>query len=93
MGLVDGLPALGYLAVDPRYRRRHLATRMIHRALTALHGEYPLLKVQVFVGNSAESVYHALGFQPGVDRHSLRMPAGSSGGQVRTTADRKEPKL
>lgn len=76
VGLVDGVPALGYLAVDVRYRRRHLATRMIRKALTALHGAYPLLKVQVFVGNPAESLYYGLGFQPGVERHSLRIPAG-----------------
>ena len=48
---------------------------MLKMALTALKSTCPLLKVQVFVGNPAESVYHNLGFAPGVERHSLRVPA------------------
>lgn len=75
--MADGVPALGYLGVHPQYRRRGLATRMIQKALTALHGQHSLLKVQVFVGNAAESLYHSLGFQAGMMRHTLCIPAGT----------------
>ncbi|MHC4717745.1 MAG: GNAT family N-acetyltransferase [Planctomycetota bacterium] len=75
--MVDGVPAVGYVAVQPQWRRRKLATRMIRKALSALHGEYPLLKVQVFVGNDAEAVYRNLGFEPGPRRYTLRIPAGT----------------
>lgn len=73
----DGVPAVGYMAVHPTHRRRKLATRMIQKALSALHGQYPLLKIQVFVGNEAESVYRGLGFEPGPRRYFLRIPAGT----------------
>jgi len=77
VGMVDQVPALEYLAVHPRYRRRKLAKRMIQKALTVLHRDFRLLKVQVFVGNSAEALYSGLGFQPGIERYSLRIPAGT----------------
>jgi len=75
--MADGVPAVGYVAVHPQWRRRKLATRMIRKALTALHGQYPLVKIQVFVGNEAEAVYRNLGFEPGPRRGYLRIPAGT----------------
>ena len=74
----DAIAGIGWLAVSPSYQRRGLATRMLKRAMTVLSGKCPLVKVQVFVGNPAEALYYRLGFLPGVDRHTLSMPASQN---------------
>ncbi|WP_339252873.1 GNAT family N-acetyltransferase [Paenibacillus sp. FSL P2-0136] len=64
--LQDDVAAVYSIGVNPAYRGRRLATRMLQRALTTLKGTYPLLRLYVMEGNDAESVYYNLGFKPGV---------------------------
>lgn len=61
----DGLPAIFGIAVLPEFSGKGLATRMIKKALTVLKAHYPVLRLYVMQGNSAESVYYNLGFMPG----------------------------
>ncbi|MBP2116114.1 GNAT family N-acetyltransferase [Paenibacillus silagei] len=64
--LQDQVAAVYSIGVNPAYRGRGLATKMLQRALTMLKGTYPLLRLYVMEGNDAESVYYNLGFKPGV---------------------------
>ncbi|WP_405106139.1 GNAT family N-acetyltransferase [Paenibacillus sp. FSL K6-1217] len=64
--LQDHVAAVYSISVNPAYRGKGLATRMLQRALTTLKGTYPLLRLYVMEGNVAESVYYNLGFKPGV---------------------------
>ncbi|MEK3761587.1 GNAT family N-acetyltransferase [Paenibacillus sp. FSL P4-0338] len=64
--LQDDVAAVYSIGVNPAYRGRRLATRMLQRALTTLKGTYPLLRLYVMEGNDAESMYYNLGFKPGV---------------------------
>ncbi|WNS42010.1 GNAT family N-acetyltransferase [Paenibacillus sp. MMS20-IR301] len=74
--LQDEAAAVYSIGVLPDYRGRGLATRMLQRALTILHGQYPLLRLYVMEGNDAEAVYYNLGFMPGVQEvQSMYIPA------------------
>lgn len=76
-------PEVGYanvadIGVHPEHRRRGLAAAMLRRALSALHGHYPVLKFGVAPGNPAEAFYYATGFLPGIVHHRLLLdPAGA----------------
>jgi len=59
-------PAVYSIAVHPTYRRRGIATNMLKRALSVLHGRHPILRLYVMQGNEAEAAYAALGFKQGV---------------------------
>ena len=65
------VPKVSDIAVHPDYQRRGLATKMLKKALTVLKSEYPTLRFGVAAGNPAESVYHSLGFLPGVTQYTL----------------------
>ena len=72
-------PMVFDIAVHPDFQRRGLATRMLKRALTALkEGGYPALTLDVSTSNSAQSVYANLGFLPGVEVSTFRIPAAQS---------------
>jgi ribosomal protein S18 acetylase RimI-like enzyme len=62
----DGWPLIIDIEVDPNWRGRGLATRMIQRTLHESYGRYPVVRLFVTVGNPAESLYIRLGFLPGV---------------------------
>ncbi|SLJ96714.1 MULTISPECIES: GNAT family N-acetyltransferase [unclassified Paenibacillus] len=64
--LQDNQAAVYSIGVNPAYRGKGLATRMLQRALTELKDKYPVLRLYVMEGNDAESVYFNLGFVPGV---------------------------
>ncbi|WP_458123710.1 GNAT family N-acetyltransferase [Paenibacillus sp. Z3-2] len=64
--LQDNQAAVYSIGVRPAFRGRGLATQMLQRALNALKGEYPVLRLYVMQGNDAESVYLNMGFIPGV---------------------------
>ncbi|KKO53859.1 GNAT family N-acetyltransferase [Paenibacillus sp. DMB20] len=53
------------IAVMPGFHGRGIATKMLKRALTGLKDHYPVLRLYVMQGNTAESVYYNLGFMPG----------------------------
>ncbi|UNK16928.1 GNAT family N-acetyltransferase [Paenibacillus sp. N3/727] len=58
-------PAIYNIGVLQEYRGRGLATNMLKKALTMLKPHFPILRLYVMQGNSAESVYYNLGFKPG----------------------------
>nr|WP_246317983.1 GNAT family N-acetyltransferase [Paenibacillus taichungensis] len=64
--LQDNQAAVYSIGVNPAYRGKGLATRMLQRALTSLKDKYPVLRLYVMEGNDAESVYFNLGFVSGV---------------------------
>jgi len=57
-------PGLYIFGVHPSYRKRGIASNMLKRALTELHGEYPIMRLGLLQGTYAESVYYNLGFMP-----------------------------
>lgn len=63
------------IAVHPVCRRRGIASRMLQKALSVLHGKFPVLTFGVAVGNPAEAFYYNMGFLPGPVQHKLEMPA------------------
>jgi GNAT superfamily N-acetyltransferase len=73
-------PKVVDIGVHPEWRRRGLASTMLRKALTALHGEFPILKFGVAVGNApAEACYVKLGFLPGIVHQRLVLqPAETS---------------
>jgi ribosomal protein S18 acetylase RimI-like enzyme len=73
-----GWPNVWNIVVHPAYQGRGLATNMLKRALATLHPQYPILRLLVTQGNAAESVYYHLGFQPGLVRSTLYLPAEST---------------
>ncbi|ADL52677.1 GNAT family N-acetyltransferase [Clostridium cellulovorans] len=62
ISLWDEWPEISNLVVKPSYRGTGLAENMIKRALSILKDEYPVLRLNVLVGNPAESLYNKLGF-------------------------------
>lgn len=58
-------PAIYDIVVHHEYRGRGIATNMLKKALTTLKPHFPILRLYVMQGNSAESVYYNLGFNPG----------------------------
>src|SRR5690606_10642244 len=57
-------PGVFNIGVLPTYRNNGLASNMLKRALTLLHGDYPILRLGVLQGTYAESLYYNLGFMP-----------------------------
>jgi len=62
---------ISMIGVRPEHRRQGLATRMVQKALSVLHGDRPTLKFGVAVGNSAGALYHSLGFLAGPAHYFL----------------------
>ncbi|WP_440896384.1 GNAT family N-acetyltransferase [Amphibacillus sp. Q70] len=62
----EGMPLVYDVAVSSEYRRKGLATKMLKHALHTLREKYDFLRLFVYVGNPAESVYDKLGFFPGI---------------------------
>jgi len=73
--LWEGWPYLSNIAVKPTHRGKGLAEKMIKRALNILKDEYPVIRLDVLVGNSSESLYYKLGFLPGPEIAHLFLPA------------------
>ena len=69
-----GYPKVLDISVHPEYRRQGIGTKMLKKALSALYGEYPVLKFGVAVGNPAEAFYYDLGFLPGITQYRLVKP-------------------
>lgn len=72
--LWDGWPYIDNLVVKPSYRGKGLAEKMIKRALSILKDEYPVLRLNVLVGNPSESLYDKLGFLSCAEVSYLFMP-------------------
>lgn len=70
-----GWPLVSDIAVKSTYRGLSLATRMLKKALTVTNEKYPAMRLFVLCGNEAESVYHNIGFIPGVKLTDLYIPA------------------
>jgi len=73
----NNIASVSFIGVHPDYRRRGLAGAMLRHAANALHGEYPLIRLGVAVGNPAQGLYHSVGFMPGPVQYSVRIPAGT----------------
>jgi GNAT superfamily N-acetyltransferase len=76
IGLAQDWPLVYDVAVRPRFQGRGLGTSMLRHALTSLHPHYPLLRLLVSTSNRAQSVYYNLGFLPGQEYATLRIPVG-----------------
>lgn len=70
-----GWPLVSDIAVKSIYRGLGLATRMLKTALSVTNEKYPAMRLYVLCGNAAESVYHNIGFIPGVKLTDLYIPA------------------
>ncbi len=57
-----GTPVIWDIAIHPLWRGQHLGDAMILKALNALSGTHPLLRLFVAQGNSAQALYHRMGF-------------------------------
>jgi GNAT superfamily N-acetyltransferase len=77
IGLAQEWPLVYDVAVRPRFQERGLGTSMLRHALTSLYPHYPLLRLLVSTRNRAQSLYHNLGFLPGQEYATLRIPAGT----------------
>lgn len=75
---IEEWPLIYSIGVNPSYRGKHFATKMIKRALTVLNKEYSVLRLFVTMGNPSEAVYYELGFVPGVEFKRLYIPASIS---------------
>lgn len=68
-------PGLFNFGVLPSYRNKGIAANMLKRALTVLHGEYPIMRLGLLQGTYAESLYYNLGFMPAdVEVEALVLP-------------------
>ncbi len=76
IGLAQDWPLIYDIAVRPNFQGRGLGTSMLRHALTSLHPQYPLLRLVVSMRNHAQSLYYSLGFLPGQEYATLRIPAG-----------------
>lgn len=74
VGLWDGWPEIFNLAIKPSYRSVGLAEKMIKRALSILKDEYPVIRLNVLVGNPAEALYDKIGFLVCSEMSYLVMP-------------------
>ncbi|RKN84353.1 GNAT family N-acetyltransferase [Paenibacillus ginsengarvi] len=70
----EDLPLFSDIAVRPAYRGQHCATGMLKKAITALHSHYEVVRLFVTIGNPAESLYYGLGFYPGLEQTTFRLP-------------------
>lgn len=61
----EGIPLVYDLAVSSAYRRNGLATKLLKHSLTTLKENYDFMRLFVYSGNPAESVYYKLGFYAG----------------------------
>lgn len=62
----EGIPLVYDVAVSSAYRRSGLGTNLLKHALHTLKDKYDFLRLFVYSGNPAESVYDKLGFFPGI---------------------------
>lgn len=74
ISLWEGWPNIYDIVVKPSHQGKGLASLMIKRALTVLKEEYPVLRLFVTLGNSAEALYYNLGFLPGAHTTKLYIP-------------------
>ncbi len=77
IGMWEEWPIVFDVAVHPEYQGRGLAANMLKQALTVLSEQHTVLRLFVTLGNSAEMVYHKLGFMPGTESTQLFLPARS----------------
>lgn len=77
ISLWEEWPLVFDLVVHPERQGRGIARRMLQRALTTLHPIYPVLRLFVGVGNSAESLYYRMGFVPGPALANLKLQVQS----------------
>ncbi|WP_346889589.1 GNAT family N-acetyltransferase [Clostridium sp. UBA1056] len=62
VGFVNGLPYILDFVVHPEFQKRGLGAKMIKRTLNLLFRDFPAIRLNVTVGNDAESFYDKLGF-------------------------------
>lgn len=69
----EGTPLVYDIAVVKEYRSSGIATKLLKHSLSALKEKYDFLRLFVYVGNGAESVYYKLGFYPGIQTTHLSL--------------------
>lgn len=69
-----GWPLIYDIAVKSSFRGKGLSSRMLKKAITVSNEKYPAIRLYVQCGNDAESVYHNLGFMPGIKLTDLYIP-------------------
>ncbi len=69
--LWEELPYIADIVVNQSYEGKGLATKMIKKVLNNAHGKYPAVRLTVRAGNSAEGLYHKLGFISGIESSTL----------------------
>jgi ribosomal protein S18 acetylase RimI-like enzyme len=62
VGFVNELPYILDFVVHPEFQKRGLGEKMIKRTLNLLARDFPAIRLNVTVGNDAESFYSKLGF-------------------------------
>lgn len=72
--LNNEMPIVYFTAVDPKYRRKGLALKMLKQAISILKNEYSLIRLYVTIGNPAELLYYNMGFLPGIVQYTLCLP-------------------
>jgi len=71
----EELPCIQHVAVRPDWQGHGLGKRLLKKVLSDLHGHYPATRLWVQVGNSAETLYHNLGFLAGTEVCDMTLPA------------------
>lgn len=67
ISLFEEWPLIHTIAIDPSYTGKGLSKTVLKKGISILNRDYPLVRLFVTIGNSAESVYHELGFVQGVE--------------------------
>jgi len=71
VSLWEETPLIYEIAVKPYYKNKGLGRYMLCRAITHLDSLYPVIRLFVTSGNSAEYLYSNLGFQSGEETSHL----------------------
>lgn len=67
----EELPYIADIVVNKSYEGQGLATKMVKKVLNNAYGKYPAVRLTVRAGNSAEGLYHGLGFISGVESSTM----------------------
>jgi len=62
VGLVNGLPYIIDFVVHSEFQGQKIGTKIMERTLNMFFNKYPYIRLNLIVGNDAESFYNKLGF-------------------------------
>ncbi|WP_273324259.1 GNAT family N-acetyltransferase [Vallitalea guaymasensis] len=74
ISLFEEWPLIHTIAIDPLYSGKGLGKIILNKGISILNREYQVVRLFVTIGNSAESVYHELGFVQGVEFGKYYLP-------------------